>query len=262
LRQRIKRKIENVLDSYPKVFFCHVPKCGGVSLSDAIYESLYPKILKASRFTSNIDLKGSRVASEILNLDMMTVREAQLVNYLNSKGQVFVTGHCRARPEVTSNFANKWNFITVLRKPEKRFVSEYIYNRYKSSSWLKNDSDILEYLDTEKAKSSCTTYARFFSKFSAPEEILAHKDEAIDSAIENIENFASVGVLEHLDSWKKQFNNKFGVNIKVSSKNTTPNNEQAQEIYNNNAVMDRIHELTEIDRTIYEAVLDKNLSVN
>ena len=257
MRQQIKKKVEKILESYPKVFFCHVPKCGGVSLSDAIYESLYPKKLKASRFTNNIDLKGSKVASEILNLDMMTVREAQLVNYLNSKGQVFITGHCRARPEVTSEFSKLWNFITILREPEKRFVSEYVYNRFKSSSWLKNDSEISEYLDTEKAKSSSTTYARFFSKFSTYEEIMANKNEAIDSAIINLENFASVGVLEDLESWQKQFNNKFGANIKVSSKNTTPNNDEAQKIYNNSAIMERIREFTKVDRTIYEAVLRK-----
>lgn len=257
MKQKIKTIIENKLESYPKVFFCHVPKCGGVSLSDAIYEALYPKILKASRFASNIDLKGNSVASEILGIEMMTLREAQLINYLNSRGKIFITGHCRARPDVTSEHADNWNFITILREPEKRFVSEYVYNRFKSSSWLKNSNEIQDYLESEKAKSSATTYSRFFSKFSEAEEVFANKDEAIDSAINNIEKFASVGVLENIKCWEKQFNKKFGVKIKIGSKNTTPNNSEAQKLLSDSAIMKKVRELTEVDRAIYDLVLGK-----
>ena len=122
--------------------------------------------------------------------------------------------------------------ITILREPNKRFVSEYIYNRFKQSSWVKSESEISAYLTSEKAKLSCTTYARFFSHFNDPEEILANKDEAASSAIENLKRFSSVGILEDLESWKTKFNKSFDTRITISSKNTTPNSEEANKIYN------------------------------
>lgn len=254
MNQFIKKKVTNLLEGYPKVFFCHVPKCGGVSLSDAIYQSLYPKVFKASRFVGSIDLKGSKICSEILDIDMMLAREAQLINFLHYKNQVYVTGHCRARPEVTQQFHKNWNFITILREPNKRFVSEYIYNRFKQSSWVKSESEISAYLTSEKAKLSCTTYARFFSNFNDPEEILANKDEAASSAIENLKRFSSVGILEDLESWKTKFNKSFDTRITISSKNTTPNSEEANKIYNDPNIMECIDELNEVDQIIYDAV--------
>lgn len=257
MKHQLKKQVENLLKKYPRVFFCHVPKCGGVSLTDAIYRSLYPKILKASRFANHIDLKGSKVASDLLNIDMMTVRESQLINFLASENQVYITGHCRARPEVTTKFSKDWSFITILREPDKRFVSEYIYNRFKESSWLKGDIEISEYLNSDKAKLSCTTYARFFSKFNDPNDILTSKAEAIDSAIENLKNFASVGVLENLETWKNQFNQHFNVEIKINNKNTTPNSDEARKVFGNSAIMEKIHELNEVDREIYSYFLNR-----
>ena len=97
----------------------------------------------------------------------------------------------------------------------------------------------------------------FFSKFSEAEEVFANKDEAIESAIKNIERFASVGVLENIGLWEKRFNKKFGVKIKVGSKNTTPNNNETKKILGDSAIMKKVRELTEVDRAIYDIVLSK-----
>ena len=53
MQEILKQQSEKYLARYPKIFFCHVPKCAGVSLSNAIYQAVYPSLLKATRFTSD-----------------------------------------------------------------------------------------------------------------------------------------------------------------------------------------------------------------
>lgn len=251
----LKKKSQSYLARYPKVFFCHIPKCAGVSLSNAIYASLYPKVFKASRFASHIDLFGSRVSAELLDIDMMLARESELIFQLSDKYQIFTTGHCKARPNVVDKFKDDWNFVTILREPSKRFVSEYVYNKFKSSNWVKNSDEISIYLESEKALLSSTTYARFFSHFSNPTDILNNEQEAIESAISNLKNFAVSGSLENLDSWQSSFNAKFDTKIRIENKNSSPNKSATQDIYEDNDVMQSIQQLNKIDQAIYESVV-------
>ena len=85
MQSSLKLKAENYLSRYPKVFFCHIPKCAGVSPSNAIHASLYPTLFKATRLSSNIDLAGSKVSSELLDIDMTVAREVQLAFFLSDK---------------------------------------------------------------------------------------------------------------------------------------------------------------------------------
>jgi hypothetical protein len=252
----LKTKTQSFLNRYPKVFFCHVPKCAGVSLSNAIYDSLYPKLFKATRFANSIDLKSSRISSELLGIDMMEARENQLITMLNDKYQKFATGHCRTRPEVVEKFSDEWNFVTILRDPVKRFVSEYIYNRYKQSDWLTHEDSIDAYLESERALISSTTYARFFSSYSSFSSVFSNEKDAIQSAVNNLKQYSLVGTLEELTAWKQDFERNFNVQLKIHNKNSTPNDEESKKIYANEKVIERIQDLVSVDYAIYRAFID------
>ncbi|GFD89088.1 hypothetical protein KUL152_13140 [Tenacibaculum sp. KUL152] len=252
----LKSKTQSFLNRYPKVFFCHVPKCAGVSLSNAIYDSLYPKLFKVTRFASSIDLKGSRISSELLGIDMMEARESQLITMLNNKHQKFATGHCRTRPEIVEKFGDEWDFVTILRDPVKRFVSEYVYNRYKQSDWLTHEDSIDAYLESERALISSTTYARFFSSYSSSSSVLNNEKDAIQSAVNNLKQYALVGTLEELAAWKHNFERNFNVQLKIQNKNSTPNDEESKKVYANEKVMAKIRDLVSVDDEIYRAFTD------
>ncbi|CAD5280356.1 Sulfotransferase family protein [Alteromonas sp. 38] len=252
----LKTKAENFLSRYPKVFFCHIPKCAGVSLSNAIHASLYPSFFKATRLSSNIDLAGSKVSSELLNIDMTTAREVQLASNLNDKYKKFITGHCRARPEFVDRFGDSWNFITILRDPSKRFVSEFVYNKFKESDWGKHDDEIGDYLESPFARHSATTYARYFSNFTDADEILENENEAIDSAVKNLRKFSVAGTLENLTDWQNKFNSQFSTKIKIDNKNSSPNKSLTSDLYDNAETMERINTLSKVDKAIYQEVLD------
>ena len=256
MQEILKQQSEKYLARYPKIFFCHVPKCAGVSLSNAIYQAVYPSLLKATRFTGHIDLRASRECEQLLGVDMMTARETQLTFQLSSKYQVFTTGHCVARPEVVSNFYKDWHFLTILRKPVDRFISEYVYNRFKESEWQKNETDIEEYLNSEKALSSAVTYARYFSGYRDAKEIWENADDVIAKSVANLRRFSVFGTLEQMDKWQEDFNQRFNTRINIASKNTSPNRGASSAITSSTELMSKIAELSRIDQAIYDEVVN------
>ncbi|MCW8109505.1 sulfotransferase family protein [Alteromonas ponticola] len=254
MQEMLKRRAESYLARYPRIFFCHVPKCAGVSLSKAIFSSTYPMWLKATRFTGYIDLKSSQTAAELLGVDMMTARETQLVFQLNDPQMRYTNGHCVAHPQVVSKFCNDWHFITILRDPVKRFISEYVYNRFKASEWQKHEDDLEQYLASDKAVSSALTYARYFSGEKDSHAIRANPQSVVDAAIANLRNFSVCGTLEDMPRWQQKFNQTFTTKINIASQNTSPNQQAYRDITSNPEAMERIRLLCKIDYDIFNAL--------
>ncbi|MCU7556111.1 sulfotransferase family 2 domain-containing protein [Alteromonas sp. ASW11-19] len=260
MQELLKRQSEKYLAKFPRVFFCHVPKCAGVSLSKAIFSALYPALFKASRFSGHIDLTASRHSEALLDVDMMTAREVQLITHLSDKYRVYTNGHCIARPDVVSKFYKQWHFVTVLRDPVERFVSEYVYNRFKTSTWQKLDTGIDSYLASPSAQTSATTYARYFSGIAQPEAIQNDPETAARLAIDNLQRFSVCGTLSNMPRWQESFNQTFHTRIHIGNRNSSPNKQAYTEITGDAALLAQIKELCHTDQRIYDAVVDAQAS--
>ena len=110
------------------------------------------------------------------------------------------------------------------------------------------------YLNSAFARHSATTYARYFSKFTDADEILANENEAIESAINNLKKFSVTGTLENLNVWQHKFNDHFNTKIKIDNKNSSPNKSLSSDLYQNAEMMERIRVLSKIDEAIYQAI--------
>ncbi|MDP5130103.1 MAG: sulfotransferase family 2 domain-containing protein [Paraglaciecola sp.] len=252
MKDKLKKNTLAILGRYPRVVFVHVPKCAGVSVYSSIYSALYPSFFKTTPLTEIIDLKNSRKCEELLDIDMMKSREVIMVNYLNNPFKRFVTGHCYAAPLVVDAFYEQWNFLTVLRDPVDRFISEYVYNRFKKSDWLKVELAIDDYLETQVAASQGMTLARYFSGMSNQQLLVTDQQSVVDLVIANLTKFKSIGFVDDLESWNNKLSLMFNKKIPFKNKNASPNNTMFTDIKNNSDLTQKIRQLCAVDIAIYD----------
>ena len=260
LRGRLARVINSSLSlvrnndiaTIPRIFFCHVPKCAGSSIVSAIEDQVYSGF-SVERF--KIQQEASLKAAKFLGTSMMGAREAVLAYNLSIRENYFGRGHSYCRPELVSEFLCDWKFLTILRNPVDRWISEYVYNSYKTSSWIKNEFSLERYLESNKGRSTGRTLIRYFSN----ESIGDYTDPSvyIDEALGNLSRFSVVGTMENLDLWVARVNRCFGVSLNVPKRNVSPKSQKSAEIRSNPKVMKKIEELCRYDLEFYDRYLDQ-----
>lgn len=258
IKTLLKDTVKATTNKYPKLVFVHVPKCAGSAVANSILKCTYPSVFSVTPLTTGIDIFSAAKIGKLIDLPEQKVRQVQLINVLNSETKLFVTGHCHVTPNVVSTFSDRWKFLTVLRDPVQRFVSEFVYNTYKSEDWKKNSLSIFDYLETETAVISGMSFALYFSGMDKA-SILKRPDNATKLAIDNLSTFYSVGFLESLDLWIRQLNTQLGSNIELKSSNLSPSKQRYDEIINDPTLLSRIKQLCKIDHQIYMEVKNSHL---
>jgi len=252
MKEKLKKRTLSFLERYPRVVFIHVPKCAGVSVYSSIYSALYPSFFKTTPLTEIIDLKNSKKCEELLDIDMMKSREVIMVNYLNNPFKRFVTGHCYAAPKVVDAFYAQWDFLTVLRDPVDRFISEYVYNRFKKSDWVKVNMDVEEYLTTDVASAQGMTLTRYFSGMTNQQLLVTEQQKVVELALSNLTKFKSVGFVDDLENWSHELSRLYNKKIPFKNKNASPNNTMFADIKNNSDLTQKIRQLCAVDIAIYD----------
>ena len=203
--------LSQIFDKNQKILFVHVPKCGGTSL-----DALIKKHIRFNRF--RIDASASFRTAERIDEEVENVRNV-LLNYAVYQGYKYITGHCYMHnPEQFDEF----KIITVLRDPVMRFVSHYLYNRYKTHS--AHDAinlDFEDFLNSDLATNYGDLYCRYFSA-----------NRTVTESISTLKKFSYVGILENLTPITSYISEELKVSgkIKKQNKNPTKSNKESQEI--------------------------------
>jgi len=255
--------ILNKIKKYPRIAYIHVPKCGGVSVSDAIFSATYPGWMKATSFKSEIDLEASRVTAEVMSEEMQKIRQITLCEFLARKKSRYFSGHTSITTEILDQFATDWNFVTMLRNPVDRFVSEYTYNTHKRSSWAKNDASIEEYLNLPAAEEAATTITRFFTGCNLASLKKLEINECVNLAIVNLQKFAVVGFLHDIDAFQASLGNHLSISTKLAHKNSSPASKVSNELFDDDSLISQVKKLSQMDMLVYEkavSLFNKNYS--
>jgi len=249
--QLISKRIIAAKASLLRVHFCHVPKCGGSSASAALRSAVVKGASKGS--FSIPQEEGSRV-SKILQVPAMRTREIYLSLQLADCQNVFGTGHSHCRPCIVEAFKEEWAFVTILRNPIDRWISEYVYSTYKASSWDRNELPIEEYLWSPKGLELGRRYLDYFSDHSeAPNSTnLSHY---VTQAVDTLSSFRVVGALEIMPAWKDAVQAEFGIQISLPTLNRSPCPEEQGRIYSDKKLMKKITKFCQYDMEIYEQSL-------
>jgi hypothetical protein len=253
LRQQVRRigkaATLSLLNRYPRIVFVHVPKCAGSAVRDSLYDAVYPALLKSTRAYCEIDVVASVLAGKLLGLDAMTCREAVLVHALSDPLTRFVSGHIFAGPAMVKQFS-QWKFITVLREPTSRFISAYVFNRYKPFVPSKVECSFADFLETDRARLEGSRMTQYFAGMSHRE--LEERPEAgIAAALQNLDRFLSVGFVDDLRNWERRISGALGRKVRIARQNSSPMPDLRAELEQSSELRGRVEELCAIDREFY-----------
>ncbi len=223
-----------------------------MSVARAIRQQAYGRLSRRLFPPFSVDPRASHQAALATGRPMMELREEVLAHALALGHHGFATGHVPCRPGLVDAFQHRWAFVTVLRDPVERWISEFVYNSEKDSDWATNDLSLEAYLDSPAARVTGTSFLRYFSR--APQDLEGDLGPYVTEAVQNLERFAVVGSVEDMASFVDAFQARFGVRLRVPRRNRSPDRDQKARIRENPDTIRRIRMLCSEDLQVYEAV--------
>lgn len=208
----------------PNIVFFHIPRCGGSSLVNAICQSAHftqPISIKAVRtrkfgrivwqdFHEEPPLPPSEAFYQYYTFKF---REYVLLYYLACEYD-FVHGHVLFSLHAYEHFKEQYNFVTVVREPVQRFLSQYKFS-------AGNEQTLDEFLEQKHKGQHGSVLVRYFS--GKPDKESFATNEQVMQAIGNIDKFDLIGMLEHLEEFKNDFFKKFHLELTIPHLNKSPN---------------------------------------
>lgn len=258
------RKLTNYLERKlirQKVVFLHIPKCGGTSIRSAIADSIgakhkgYVNSLHTKRF-AQIKLSREEVeGSEVL----LKTRQSIFFDYF-SKDVPFIFGHfpiiqdCLIHPK-------GYIFITVLREPVSRFISQFKY--FISTRWPSKKIDITrqnlnDYWKTYIESDLANFHANILSAYLDGNDLSnIGTNESKARAIDNLKHFHVIGFTENLSDFSAKFleitNNSLDIKRRNVSADKMDSIQKAElDRFFDQSKYKRISDLTSKDRELYE----------
>ena len=229
-----------------RIFFVHVPKCGGVSISNAIARK-YGLGARLGRSAFNVDPAASSSAAEECGVDLQQFRR-YLVRYAGSReGVRYVSGHVEYGVDALPT--GEWRLVTVLRDPVEKWFSQYFYNRYKESQHSRLEVELEEFIESPLARAYGNDYLRYLGTWEC------RAAPSVANAVENLHRFELVGVLERLDSFVSRFEERFGVRLQVTRRNGNPVPAHVRAARIDEGLRRRVAELCAPNRAVYEEAL-------
>lgn len=242
------KKIRNyfgVGKSNVRLIFPHVPKCGGTSVIQALK-------------------KGAKEAGKLLDIDHLNasicdrLAQGNVVDWLNISLDVFsykcllsksnlIVGHAPLPKSTREDINSTTKVVTLLREPVDRWISNYVYDRYKISGTGSHDLRIEDYIESEKGKINGQYYAHFFASKNHQSP-----DRLIKEAISNLSSFDLVGFTSEMNSFFVELENLIDFPVELEKINTSPKPEASEFIRSNQSLMKKINSICEIDIQIYQ----------
>lgn len=236
-----------------KIFFLHLPKCGGTSIDKALRSFYQPFEI------CHLDNASCVNTAQMLSRDLDDYRRDLLLYYLGRENKRYLGGHFAYSKKAHLEFGDKWYFITVLRHPVDRWFSHYFYNRYKTTDELfRISEDLSTFVDSSRALVLGRQYVMNLTEGEIqPNELSNVSDATVTSAIKALNTFSLVGCLEHLDVMKKDFKKLFGVKFYMQTSNVNPLSKDEQHKQISVRLRKRVEEICEPDLQIYNHILTK-----
>ncbi len=248
--QRMLRFVQPHINK--RIFFLHLPKCGGTSIDNAI-QSCY----RTSEIGHLNDVACVKSA-ELLGKSLDDHRRNLLLYYLLQQHIKYLSGHFAYSKRAYEECCQRWHFVTLLRHPVDRWFSHFFYNRHKKGGHFKITEDLSTFVESERAFMLGRLYVRNLAEGAdQPDQHTVDMSKAVASAIKALEGFTLVGCLEHLDIMCNQFKQLFGGRLIVPKSNINPLHKSQQQKHISDTIKSRVEEICKPDMEVYKYAMSR-----
>ncbi len=218
-----------------KIAFIHIAKCGGSSVDFALRTALaspgQPRIDRPATIASSM----ATFNGEINNLkDNCKFSEHhaehlhKILGYYLEQNWQYISGHVTINKELIERFKEEYAFITILRDPVKRFISNYTFNKLTNKKAIMLPNSLNTDNVIQEAKEILNS-KRGWQMANSPTMYLTgrYPTDAADAqtmqseVASNLAQFKVVGFLDNLDKFASDCQKLTGRNINIGQRNTT-----------------------------------------
>jgi hypothetical protein len=247
LGQRLRRKFPH------RLFFLHVPKCGGTSIVEALSACFGPRALDPTQFY--LDAPAVFQTASVFNQHYREISERLLLYAMSHPKHRFITGHFFFSEKAQREFGEHWQTITVLRDPVSRWFSQYFFNRYKEGDHYKTDTELETYIESEEGIGAGRTLLNVLS--GCGHDWIEDPQEGVQRAVANLKKMSLVGYLEDLDRFEADFRQHYGVGLNIGRLRKNPAASAQQSLQVSPAIVEKVKHICRYDNEIYRLVADK-----
>lgn len=218
----------------PKVAFVHIAKCGGISVDTAIREAIAcpneRRIDRDATLIASLASFGQPIKSIEDSVEFSSHHAHNLSNLFQqylSKNWSYVSGHVSVTQHILNEYAKDYAFLTVLRDPVDRFISNYIFNKLTNAHpyMLPNTNKVKclraeaeQIIGSKRGWQMANTSTMFltgrYPKNSDDAQIM--QNEVRD----NLSKFKIVGFIDKLPEFEQQCSKLTGREVNIGKRNT------------------------------------------
>ncbi len=215
-----RARLESLKDTTmpQRVVFHHVPKCGGTSVGRALRKRYFlsQTTVKPEQSFRAFEAFTGRDDREQMLTDVLDLREQMLLYHLFDDVRC-LSLHVRFSEVAFARFHPRYKFVTVLRNPVDRFISNYFWSFGRTGAFGRIDEELGPFLLTDRAKRMGATFSEYFSGLPADTDFTG--EAAIVAAIGNLQRLDVLGRLDDLDRFVGDLRSTLGVRLRVGHEN-------------------------------------------